>query len=130
VAPTSTPTPTPDTSPSPSPSPSGTKPPAETPPDTRPETPPRTRPTSPETVRVQPYRRGNEAVSTLWGISRAHLDTLLSDEQKAEAREQALPPDTQVADFALRELINLNPKYKLAENPGHIEPGWEFDVTR
>lgn len=130
VAPTSTPTPTPDASPSPSPSPSGTKPPAETPPDTRPETPPRTRPTSPETVRVQPYRRGNEAVSTLWGISRAHLDTLLSDEQKAEAREQALPPDTQVADFALRELINLNPKYKLAENPGHIEPGWEFDVTR
>ncbi|WP_454764099.1 LWXIA domain-containing protein [Cupriavidus campinensis] len=114
-----------------SPSPTGSQPPTQVPPDgTKPEVPPRTRPTTPETVRVQPYRGGNREISTLWGIARTHLDTLLSEEQKTEARDKAMSPDTQVGNFALRELINLNPKYNLGENPGHIEPGWEFDVTR
>lgn len=132
IEPTQTPTPTPTSSPSPSSSPSPTQshPPEPAPGTPEPGTPPRTRPTAPAAVRVQPYRQGNEAVSTLWGISRANLDTLLSDEQKAEARAEAMSADAQVGNFALRELINLNPKYNLAENPGHIEPGWEFDVTR
>nr|WP_240988731.1 LWXIA domain-containing protein [Cupriavidus taiwanensis] len=60
----------------------------------------------------------------------AHLDTLLSDGQKAEAQARAMTPDQQVANFALRELINLNPRYRLADNPDHLEPGWELDVTR
>ncbi|WP_427306527.1 LWXIA domain-containing protein [Cupriavidus sp. H39] len=100
-----------------------------TPPQEPPKEPPKERPAS-GSVRVQPYSPGQVASSTLWGIAGAHLDTLLSDGQKAEAQAQAMTPDQQVANFALRELINLNPRYRLADNPDHLEPGWELDVTR
>lgn len=96
-----------------------------------PKEPPKEPPASePAPVRVQPYSAGNAANSTLWGIAGANLDTLLSDDQKAQAQAEAMTQDQQVGNFALRELINLNPRYRLADNPDHLEPGWELDVTR
>ncbi|WP_454712305.1 LWXIA domain-containing protein [Cupriavidus nantongensis] len=130
AVPTPAPTPTPTGGPS---TPPSTVPGQPTPPNVPPKEPPketpRERPAA-GTVRVQPYSPDHVAGSTLWGIAGAHLDTLLSDGQKAEAQAQAMTPDQQVANFALRELINLNPRYRLADNPDHLEPGWELDVTR
>ncbi|SOY64386.1 putative aspartate/glutamate/hydantoin racemase [Cupriavidus taiwanensis] len=103
--------------------------PPQQPPKEPPSQTPRERPAS-APVRVQPYSPDHVASSTLWGIAGGHLDTLLSDGQKAEAQARAMTPDQQVANFALRELINLNPRYRLADNPDHLEPGWELDVTR
>lgn len=133
-APTPTPTPAPSGGPStpPATDPGGSTPPKDPPKEPPKEPPsetPRERPAS-GSVRVQPYSPDHVAGSTLWGIAGAHLDTLLSDGQKAEAQAQAMTPDQQVANFALRELINLNPRYRLADNPDHLEPGWELDVAR
>jgi hypothetical protein len=126
--------------PHPTPTPSGGPPtqapagpgeptPPKEPPKEPPKPSPKERPAS-GSVRVQPYGPDHVASSTLWGIASAHLDTLLSEGQKAEAQAQTMTPDQQVANFALRELINLNPRYRLADNPDHLEPGWELDVTR
>jgi len=135
-APTPTPTPTPAPSGGPS-TPPATDPGGSTPPKDPPKEPPKEPPSETPrerpaygSVRVQPYSPDHVAGSTLWGIAGAHLDTLLSEGQKAEAQAQAMTPDQQVANFALRELINLNPRYRLADNPDHLEPGWELDVTR
>ncbi|UXC38953.1 LWXIA domain-containing protein [Cupriavidus gilardii] len=103
------------------------KPPTTEPPAQQPE-PERPRPRNGR-VTVQPYHAGVET-STLWGIAATNLDTLLSDGQKEDAEAEAMTTDQQVAAYALRELINLNPQYNLAENPDHIEPGWVLDVTR
>lgn len=107
------------------------KPPATEPPQTPEPEPERPQPARPRNGRVvvQPYHAGVET-STLWGIAATHLDTLLSDGQKQQADAEALTADRQIAAYALRELINLNPQYNLADNPDHIEPGWVLDVTR
>ncbi|WP_257993481.1 LWXIA domain-containing protein [Cupriavidus pauculus] len=58
------------------------------------------------------------------------METLQSDEQTVAAREAPMTHDEQVGNFALRELVNLNPQYGLADDPDHLEPGWVLDVTR
>jgi hypothetical protein len=60
-------------------------------------------------MKVEPYTGENVEQSTLWGIARAHLDTLLSPEEKQQAKDRNMTPDQQVANFALQDLINLNP---------------------
>ncbi|UZN51634.1 LWXIA domain-containing protein [Cupriavidus cauae] len=112
------------------------KPPSKEPPTTTEPPPQKPEPQPPQHPRprngrvvVQPYHAGVES-GTLWGIAATNLDTLLSDGQKQEAEAEAMTTDEQVAAYALRELINLNPQYNLAQNPDHIEPGWELDVTR
>lgn len=130
-SPTPTPSPVPTTAPSP---PAATQPPDPGPRPTEPGHPPTTtprpRPPREETVTVKRYSAATVDDATLWGIARTHLETLLSDEQKIAARDAPMTPDEQVGNFALRELVNLNPQYRLAEAPDHLEPGWVLDVTR
>ncbi|MBU6491789.1 MAG: LWXIA domain-containing protein [Burkholderiales bacterium] len=87
-------------------------------------------PPQPQTVVVAPYHPGNEATSTLDGIAKEHLGTLLTDKEKTDGQRRHLSNDTLVADFALEELINLNPQYNLAANPDLLLPGWQLVVTR
>lgn len=132
--PTSGPTPAPSPSPTTAPgSPSATQPPETGPRPTGPGHPPTSRPKPrprDETVTVKPYSAATVNDATLWGIARTHLETLLSDEQKHAADAVPMTPDEQVGNFALRELVNLNPQYRLSEDPDHLEPGWVLDVTR
>jgi hypothetical protein len=123
------------------PSPSVTAPPdtpSETPPQTPPVDPPETpqppeRPVRPVVI-VERWHSGEGPYdnSTLWNIAGSNFDTLLTPEQKTEARREGLSftqdRDLLVADWALPRLVDLNPQYRLAANPDLIHPGWRLKV--